>query len=155
MIFFKIPRIVQNITFCQRSPRNERRKCRSSISSYMKDLELDVAKNEKLTVLCDDGHYELKPQRSCFYRCEHCYNLQEADSFEQNGLWIFMEECAYCVQRAIDMLGYYEHGIVPNFQPNATMKTRKRMGGKDIFYALEQGAKIIAESSTEPEFSEE
>lgn len=87
------------------------------------------------------GHYELRPQRGCFLRCERCYNLSEADSYEKDGIWYHKPECLFCVQRAIDALGYYEHGIVPEVFVSPDSKTRNAENDKPSFIsALEQAA---------------
>lgn len=109
-----------------------------------REKEFNVCEREKLTTLTDSGHYELKPQRGCFLRCERCYNLSEADSYERNGLWQFKEECLFCVQRAIDLLGYYEHGIIPETTVLPTPKSRNTTDTDDIYTALERAAEALS-----------
>lgn len=107
------------------------------------ERERKVFNHDKMTVLNDEGHYELKPQRGCFERCERCYNLSEADSFEKNGLWHYKAECQFCVQRAIDMLGYFEHGIAANSTMCDTPKSRQRQETHDLYAALEKAADVL------------
>lgn len=107
------------------------------------EKEFKCLTTEKMTVLNDSGQYELRPQRGCFERCERCYNLSEADSYEKEGIWFFKAECLFCVQRAINMLGFYEHGIVPTLSPISVNKTRDRERGNDLYEALEGAAELL------------
>lgn len=108
------------------------------------EREQRVFEHQKLTVMNDSGHYELYPQRGCFERCERCFNLSEADSFEKDGIWYPKEECRYCIQRAIDLLGFYEHGKVPDLLQMPTPKNRRSEGGNPLLEALERGADNLA-----------
>ena len=105
------------------------------------DIELKVSKEDKLTVYVEDtGHYALPPQRGCFVRCEQCVNLREADSYEEQGKWYFKPECYFCVQRVIDLLGFYEHGKAPTLQISPSLKTRERRETGGILEALRAAA---------------
>lgn len=94
-------------------------------------LELKVLEANKLTTYREDlGHYELQPQRGCFTRCRECVNLSEAESMqEKGGAWQFTTECLFCVQRLIDLLGWYEHKITPELtisnRPKKQEKTER------------------------------
>lgn len=113
----------------------------------MSDLqkEFDFYKNEKLTEFDETtGHYILSPQRSCFVRCEHCDNLSEADCYnDENGDWVWCNECLFCIQRAIDMLGFYEHKKPPILSIHDTPKKRRRENPHDLYAALEKAAEAI------------
>lgn len=91
-------------------------------------LELKVLEANKLTVFREDlGHYELQPQRGCFSRCSNCVNLSEAESMqEKGGAWQFTTECLFCVQRLIDLLGWYEHKKVPTFTVSNRPKKQEK-----------------------------
>lgn len=96
------------------------------------DIEMKLLESNHLTKLSDDGgHYILNPQRGCFTRCAQCVNLSEAESVTgDDGAWHYTNECYFCVQRVIDLLGYLEHGIVPQLVISEQKKTRKReLGG--------------------------
>ena len=120
---------------------------RSALSSMEKEnnIELAVAKDSPLTVYdSESGSYKLLNQRNCFFRCANCVNLSEADSYiDDNGSdWKFVAECQYCVRRAINLLGYYEHGIVPQLEVSNLPKRRDRLSGdSSLFDVLEQIAK--------------
>ena len=116
---------------------------RSNISSMKneKNLELAVAKDSKLTVYDKKTNtYYLPNQRNCFYRCSNCVNLSECDSYTDNetGEWKFVKECSYCVQRVINMLGYFEHGVVPEQQISDLPKTRQSLEEKGSIYDILQ-----------------
>lgn len=91
-------------------------------------LELKILEANKLTVFREDlGHYELQPQRGCFNRCRECVNLSEAESTqEKGGAWQFTTECEFCVQRLIDLLGWYEHKKVPTFTVSGRPKKQEK-----------------------------
>lgn len=81
-------------------------------------------------------HYCLQPQRGCFDRCKQCLNLSEADSRKNDGAWEFCTECLFCVQRAVDLLGYYEHGKVPELNVSSRKKTREHSKEGSIYEAI-------------------
>ena len=115
----------------------------SSKITEIKDIERELAalKNGKLTDFNEaTGHYELPAQRSCFLRCAKCVNFSEMDSYEKNGEWVIATECQFCVQRAVDMLGYSEHKITPSFSLHDTPKSRKRLDPNNIYELLEAAA---------------
>lgn len=91
-------------------------------------LEFKALEANKLTTYREDlGHYELQPQRGCFTRCRECVNLSEAESMqEKGGAWQFTTECLFCVQRLIDLLGWYEHKIVPKFSISERPKKQEK-----------------------------
>lgn len=104
--------------------------------------EFQCLSADKLTTYNKDtGHYEISAQRSCFVRCDKCLNLSEADSHEVDGEWAWARECLFCVSRVVDMLGYYEHGIVPALTLHDTPKTRKRDDPNNLYQLLERVAK--------------
>jgi hypothetical protein len=94
-------------------------------------IEFEHLEKNKLTRYDEGtGHYTLEPQRGCFVRCKDCLNLKEADSSQHDGQWEWKPECLFCVQRVIDLLGWYEHKIVPKLNVSDRSKERKRdLGG--------------------------
>lgn len=85
----------------------------------------------------ESGHYEVYNQRSAFYRCQNCVNLSEADCYnDEDGNWVWHKECLFCIQRVIDMLGYFEHGIVPNLSLHDTPKKREQQADANDLYAM-------------------
>lgn len=104
----------------------------SSMEFLPNEIEMKLLQSNPLTRMNEDGsHYELLPQRGCFSRCAKCINLSEAESVaDARGAWHFTTECLFCVQRIIDLLGWYEHKKVPTLTISETQKTRKReLGG--------------------------
>lgn len=96
------------------------------------EIEMKLLQSNHLTKLSESGeHYILEPQRGCFSRCAKCINLSEAESTaDEHGAWHFTTECLFCVQRLIDLLGWYEHKKVPTLNVSETQKTRRReLGG--------------------------
>ena len=91
-------------------------------------LEFKVLEANKLTTYREDlGHYELQAQRGCFTRCRECVNLSEAESMqEKGGAWQFTTECLFCVQRLIDLLGWYEHKKVPELSISKRPKKQEK-----------------------------
>lgn len=111
----------------------------------MSDLqkEYDFYTQNKLTTFDETtGHYTLNPQRSCFVRCDLCENLSQADSYaNEEGDWVWCQECLFCIQRVIDLLGFYEHKKAPVFDIHNTPKKRKhRDDPNDIYRLLERAA---------------
>ena len=105
--------------------------------SKEKNIELSVAKDSPLTTYdSESGSYKLPNQRNCFLRCANCINLSEADSYldDVSGDWKFVAECRYCVRRAINMLGYYEHGVVPTLDVSDLPKRRNNLSGDNTLY---------------------
>lgn len=100
--------------------------------------EIKALTDSALTVYNEDsGHYSLLPQRSAFLRCDKCINLCNADCHtDENGDWVWNNECLFCVQRAIDMLGFYEHKITPALSLHDTPKSRERLGDTNDLYSI-------------------
>ena len=96
---------------------------------------MEHLKNNHLTQWDEESqHYVLAPQRGCFDRCRQCFNLSEADSVKDGGAWSYHTECLFCVQRAVDLLGYYEHGKVPELEVSSRKKTRKHSMNGSIYF---------------------
>ena len=116
------------------------------------EIEMKNLRNNPLTELPEgSGHYRIKPQRGCFLRCADCLNLSQAESQQaEGGVWHFTNECLFCVQRVIDLLGYYEHGKVPHLIVSAKQKENKHsLGG--IYDAILASVKPADKSNeTEP-----
>lgn len=129
----------------------------SKENNVLVPLDFSVDYGRKLTTPTDDKkHYTLNPQRGCFERCERCFDLAEADSYSKDGVWYWKEECMFCIRRAIDMLGYYEHGIVPEVTRAATEKSHKRSDVNDIYAMLSEAcenSKFKSESDNPSDFT--
>lgn len=100
--------------------------------------EIKALNDNKITSFDkSSGHYTVDNQRSAFVRCSKCINLSEADCYcDENGDWIWHKECQFCIQRVIDMLGYYEHGIVPNISLHNTEKKRRSQDDRNDLYTI-------------------
>lgn len=125
----------------------------------MSDLQKEYRclSEQKLTTFDEDsGHYQLNPQRSCFVRCDECINLSEADCYNDiNGEWVWCKECLFCIQRAIDLLGFFEHGKPPILSIHDTPKKRERSNPNDFISVLRESAQLIADSEHNDEDEEE
>lgn len=98
----------------------------------------------------ENPHYTLYPQRGCFLRCAKCLNLSQAESYEKDGVWHWSPECFFCVQRLIDLLGWYEHGKVPELYISGKPKKREPVDDVGIYAALKNAAKMAYDEEAEP-----
>lgn len=123
----------------------------SSMEFLPNDIEMKLLQSNKLTKPPDEvnDHYSLLPQRGCFVRCQKCVNLSQADSYEKDGIWHWSTECAFCVQRLIDLLGYYEHGVVPRLTVSGRAKRRSHPDGS-LYAALLNAANSLDDEIVEP-----
>ena len=55
---------------------------------------------------------------------------------KDGGAWSYHTECLFCVQRAVDLLGYYEHGKVPELEVSSRKKTRRHSMEGSIYEAI-------------------
>ena len=123
----------------------------SSMEFIPNEIEMKNLANNPITELCENGkHYRLNPQRGCFLRCMDCLNLSEAESRQSgDGKWHFSTECYFCVQRVIDLLGYYEHGVVPQLVVSGDKKTRAPQELDGIYAAIYNSVKQPKENTVD------